>query len=95
MTTTPKRPLLSTFVIAAISLASPLLSSSAHANLVVNGGFEAAATDPWRATTPKTTLTRSPDVAKEGAAGATLLADGKGTGIMLQTLDAAAYQGLL
>jgi hypothetical protein len=40
MTTTPKRPLLSTFVIAAISLASPLLSSSAHANLVVNGGFE-------------------------------------------------------
>jgi hypothetical protein len=44
MTTTPKRPLLSTFVIAAISLASPLLSSSAHANLVVNGGFEAGAT---------------------------------------------------
>jgi hypothetical protein len=40
MTTTPKRPLLSTFVIAAISLASPLLSSSARANLVVNGGFE-------------------------------------------------------
>ena len=45
MTTTPKRPLLSTFVIAAISLASPLLSSSAHANLVVNGGFEAGATE--------------------------------------------------
>ena len=44
MTTTPKRRLLSTFVIAAISLASPLLSSSAHANLVVNGGFEAGAT---------------------------------------------------
>ncbi|MCX6979691.1 MAG: hypothetical protein NTV08_02940 [Verrucomicrobia bacterium] len=44
MTTTPKRPLLSTFVIAAISLASPLLSSSARANLVVNGGFEAGAT---------------------------------------------------
>jgi hypothetical protein len=44
MTSTPKRPLLSTFVIAAISLASPLLSSSAHANLVVNGGFEAGAT---------------------------------------------------
>jgi hypothetical protein len=44
MTTTLKRPLLSTFVIAAISLASPLLSSSAHANLVVNGGFEAGAT---------------------------------------------------
>ena len=44
MTTTPKRPLLSTFVIAAFSLASPLLSSSAHANLVVNGGFEAGAT---------------------------------------------------
>ena len=40
MTSTPKRPLLSTFVIAAISLASPLLSSSARANLVVNGGFE-------------------------------------------------------
>jgi hypothetical protein len=45
MTTTPKRPLLSTFVIAAISLASPLLSSSAHANLVVNGGFEYGATE--------------------------------------------------
>jgi hypothetical protein len=44
MTTTPKRPLLSTFVIAAISLASPLLSSSAHANLVFNGGFEAEPT---------------------------------------------------
>jgi hypothetical protein len=43
MTTTPKRPLLSTFVIAAISLASPLLSSSAHANLVFNGGFEEGA----------------------------------------------------
>ena len=40
MTTTPKRPLLSTLVIAAISLASPLLSSSARANLVTNGGFE-------------------------------------------------------
>ena len=45
MTTTPKRPLLSTFVIAAVSLASPLLSSSAHANLVVNGGFEVGAVD--------------------------------------------------
>ena len=66
-----------------------------HAQGIVNGGFEAAATDPWRVTTPKTTLTRSPDEAKEGAAGATLLADGKGTGIMLQTLDAAAYRGKL
>lgn len=45
MTLAPKRPLLSTFVIAAISLASPLLSSSARANLVVNGGFEVGATD--------------------------------------------------
>jgi hypothetical protein len=43
MTSTPKHPLLSTFVIAAISLASPLLSSSAHANLVFNGGFEEGA----------------------------------------------------
>ncbi len=40
MTPTPKRPLFSTFVIAAISLASPFLSSSAHADLVTNGGFE-------------------------------------------------------
>ena len=43
MNSTPKRPLLSTFVIAAISLASPLLSSSALANLVTNGGFEGGA----------------------------------------------------
>lgn len=45
MLPTNKRPLFSAFVIAAISLASPLLSSSAHANLVLNGGFEAAAVD--------------------------------------------------
>lgn len=44
MTIAPKRPLFSAFVIAAISLASPLLSSSARANLVTNGGFEAGAT---------------------------------------------------
>jgi len=40
MTIAPKRSLFSAFVIAAISLASPLLSSSARANLVTNGGFE-------------------------------------------------------
>ena len=41
MILTPKRALFSTFIIAAVSLASPVLSSSARANLVQNGGFEA------------------------------------------------------
>ena len=36
-------PLLSTFIVAVIALSSPLFSPSAHANLVVNGGFEAGA----------------------------------------------------
>lgn len=39
---TPSRiPLLSTFVITALALTCPMLSSSARANLVANGGFEA------------------------------------------------------
>ncbi len=42
MSNTPKRRILSAIVIAAISLASPLFSPSAHANLVVNGDFEAS-----------------------------------------------------
>ena len=44
MTTTPKRPIFSAIVIAALSLASPLFSHTAHANLVVNGDFETGVT---------------------------------------------------
>jgi hypothetical protein len=38
-------PLLSTLIAAAFTVASPLFSISAHANLVTNGGFEDGATD--------------------------------------------------
>ena len=44
MSTTPKHPIFSAIVIAAISLASPLFSPPAHANLVANGDFEAGVT---------------------------------------------------
>ena len=44
MSNTPKHPIFSAIVIAAISLASPLFSPSAHANLVVNGDFETGVT---------------------------------------------------
>jgi len=36
----PRRPLFLPVIAAAITLASPLFSTSAHANMVVNGGFE-------------------------------------------------------
>ena len=44
MSNTPKRPIFSALVIAAISLASPIFTPSAHANLVVNGDFETGVT---------------------------------------------------
>lgn len=43
MRSVPRPPLFSTFLSAAIALAMPLLSPSARANLVANGGFEAGA----------------------------------------------------